>query len=152
MTISQHPVFYATVMLLAGLGIPVMAALNGGLGTKLQSPMLAATILFGIGLVASLGLLIAIEGLSISLPKTPTSVISYLGGLFIVFYIFSITWIAPKFGVGNAVFFVLLGQIISVAIIDHFGLMGALHHPISLRRAAGLILMSIGVFLAVRRF
>ena len=88
MTISQHPVFYATVMLLAGLGIPVMAALNGGLGTKLQSPMLAATILFGIGLVASLGLLIAIEGLSISLPKTPTSVISYLGGLFIVFYIF----------------------------------------------------------------
>ena len=152
MTIPQHPVFYAMVMLLAGLGIPVMAALNGGLGAKLQSPMLAATILFGVGLIASLGLLMAVEGLSIPAPKTPTSVTSYLGGLFIVFYIFSITWIAPKFGVGNAVAFVLLGQIISVAIIDHFSLMGALHHRISLQRAAGLLLMSVGVFLAVRRF
>jgi transporter family-2 protein len=152
MTIPQHPIFYATVMLLAGLGIPVMAALNGSLGAKLQSPMLAATILFGVGLIVSLGLLIAFEGLSISPPKTPTLITSYLGGLFIVFYIFSITWIAPKFGVGNAVVFVLLGQIISVAIIDHFSLMGALHHPISLQRALGLILMAIGVFLAVRRF
>jgi len=152
MTIPQHPIFYASVMLLAGLGIPVMAALNGGLGAKLQSPMLAATILFGVGLIASLGLLIAFEGFSISPLKAPTPMTSYLGGLFIVFYIFSITWIAPKFGVGNAVVFVLLGQIISVAIIDHFSLMGALHHPISLQRALGLILMSIGVFLAVRRF
>ncbi|MDA9984065.1 DMT family transporter [Porticoccaceae bacterium] len=152
MTIPHNPVFYGSVMLLAGLGIPVMAALNGGLGAKLQNPMLAATVLFGVGLIASLTLLIAFEGISILPPKTSISITSYLGGLFIVFYIFSITWIGPKFGVGNAVIFVLLGQIISVAIIDHFSLMGALHHPISLQRAIGLILMSIGVFLAVRRF
>ena len=152
MTIPQQPIFCAIIMLLAGLGIPVMAALNGGLGAKLQNPMLAATILFGVGLIASLGLLIAFNGFSISPQKTTIAFSSYLGGLFIVFYIFSITWIAPKFGVGNAVIFVLLGQIISVAIIDHFSLMGAIHHPISLQRAAGLILMSVGVFLAIRRF
>jgi len=31
-------------MLLAGLGIPIMAAFNGGLAAKLNSPALAATI------------------------------------------------------------------------------------------------------------
>ncbi len=41
---------------------------------------------------------------------------SYLGGLFVVFYLLGMTWIAPKFGVGNAVAFVLLGQIISIFI------------------------------------
>ena len=71
MTIPQQPIFYAIIMLLAGLGIPVMAALNGGLGAKLQNPMLAATILFGVGLIASLGLLIAFNGFSISPQKTP---------------------------------------------------------------------------------
>ena len=30
-------------------------------------------------------------------------------------YVLSITFIAPKFGVGNVVFFVLLGQLVSVA-------------------------------------
>ncbi|MFZ8974113.1 MAG: DMT family transporter, partial [Pseudomonadales bacterium] len=32
-----------------------------------------------------------------------------LGGLFVAFYVLSITYIAPHFGIGNAVFFVLLG-------------------------------------------
>jgi len=33
---------HALIMLCAGVGIPIMAALNGGLGVKLQSPVLAA--------------------------------------------------------------------------------------------------------------
>ena len=74
----------------------------------------------------------------------------YLGGLFVVFYVLSITWIAPKFGVGNAVAFVLLGQIISMSIIDHFSLLGAAYHPISAVRFVGLAFMAIGVFLSVR--
>ena len=75
---------------------------------------------------------------------------SYLGGLFVVFYVLGMTWIAPKFGVGNAVAFVLLGQIISMAIIDHFSLLGAAYHPISAQRFVGIALMAIGVFMSVR--
>lgn len=75
----------------------------------------------------------------------------YLGGTFVAFYILSVTWVAPKFGVGNAVAFVLLGQLISMAAIDQFGLFGAPTHAITLQRTIGLILMAIGVFLAVRR-
>ena len=44
--------------------------------------------------------------------------------------------------------FVLGGQIISSALIDHFGLFGAPHKPVDLLRAAGLIIMAIGIVIA----
>ena len=58
------------------------------------------------------------------------------------------TFIAPKFGVGNAIFFVLVGQLVSAATIDHFGLFGALRSAIDLKRTAGIALMIAGVYLA----
>lgn len=147
----NHPIFYALVMLVAGLGIPVMATLNAGLGARLENPMLASTVLFVVAIVAAVTSLLVFQGV----PRAPFAnsvpIHFYLGGFFVVFYVLSITWIAPKFGVGNAVAFVLLGQIISMAIIDHYRLMGAMHHPISMQRFSGLVLMAVGVFLAVRR-
>jgi len=147
----HHPVFYAVLMLVSGLGIPIFAALNGELGTRFHSPTLAATISLLVGVVASLCFLFISGGVPRLVPVSPVPIYYYLGGLFIVLYILGITWVAPKFGVGNAVAFVLLGQLISMAIIDHLSLFGALHHPISIQRFAGLIFMGIGVFLAVRR-
>ena len=147
----HHPAFYATIMLAAGLGIPVFAALNGDLGTKLQSPALAATISLSVGVAASLCILVFLEGVPRIGSTSSAPIYSYLGGLFIVFYILAITWVAPRFGVGNAIAFVLLGQLISMAIIDHYSLLNAIHHPISVRRIVGLTFMAIGVFLAVRR-
>lgn len=44
-------------------------------------------------------------------------------------------------------FFVLPGQLISAALIDHFGLFGARVSPLSLSRAGGIALMAAGVFL-----
>jgi len=51
---------------------------------------------------------------------------------------------------GNAIFFVLLGQIISAVIIDHFGLMGVPVARIDLIGIAGITLMVVWVLLARR--
>ncbi len=151
MTSPHNQTFYALLMLAAGLGIPVMAALNGNLGTRLNSPSFATTILFIVGGLIALGYLLLSEGIPKFNNPEPTPVYFYLGGIFVAFYILSMTWVAPKFGVGNAVSFVLLGQLISMAIIDHFGLLGAPQSFISAQRLSGLFLMIVGVFLAVRR-
>lgn len=50
----HNPVFYAALMLVVGLGIPIFAALNGELGSKLQSPALAATTALSVGVVVSI--------------------------------------------------------------------------------------------------
>lgn len=143
---------YSAVMLVAGLGIPVMAALNGSLGVRLQSPLLAAVILFAVGLVGAVAALLFTEGLPASLTgSVPTPWYFYTGGAFVIFYILSITFVAPRFGVANAVSFVLLGQLIAMSLIDHFGALGAPRFPMTLQRLTGLTMMAAGVFLAVNR-
>lgn len=147
----QQPIFFALLMFVAGLGIPVMAALNGGLGSKLGSPALATAILFAVGGLISLGYLYLTDGMSKINFRQPIPIFFYFGGVFVMFYILSMTWIAPKFGVANSVSLVLLGQLISMVVIDQYGLLGAQQHSISTQRIAGLIFMALGVFLVVRR-
>jgi len=136
---------YAFVMLAAGIGIPILAALNAGLGKQIGSPAAASLVLFLVALATS-----AIVTLIVG-PQALTKVASapkhlLLAGALIAFYVLSITYIAPHFGIGNAVFFVLLGQLISAAAIDHWGLFGAQLSPLSLTRAAGIGLMAFGVW------
>ena len=128
-----------------------MAALSGTLGARYGSPAFATSVLFFVALCISVAFFFAVEGGLKSAPKTPLPFYFYLGGVFVAFYVLSVTWVAPQFGVGNAVAFVLLGQLISMAAIDQFGLLGAPTQAITLQRSIGLILMSVGVFLAVRR-
>ena len=71
----------------------------------------------------------------------------FLAGLLVCFYVLSVTWVAPRFGLGNAITCVLLGQLVSAAVIDQFGLMGAMVRQASPLRLAGLGLMTLGVIL-----
>ena len=137
---------YAVVMLLAGVGIPVLAALNAGLGSRIGSPAAAATVLFVVAFSVSLlvAMLVGRQGFA-QIPAAPKHLL--LAGFLVAFYILSITFIAPHFGVGNAVFFVLVGQLFSAAAIDHFGLFGAQVAPLGAARAAGIALMCAGVWL-----
>ena len=137
---------YALIMLLAGIGIPILAALNAALGTRLGNPAAAATVLFIIafGTAATVFVLTGAHGLA-KLGSAPKHLL--FAGVLIAFYVLTITYIAPHFGVGNAVFFVLLGQLISAAAIDHFGLFGAQATTLSVTRIGGIALMAAGVWL-----
>ncbi|MDX2426860.1 MAG: DMT family transporter [Cycloclasticus sp.] len=152
MKVINRTAIYAMIMLVAGLGIPIMGALSGGLGVKLASSGLASLTLCAVGVVISFSILFLLEGLPKKLPAEPVPIHFYLGGFCIVLYTLSITWVGPRFGIGNAVCFVLLGQLISMSTIDHFGLMGAPRSPISWQRVIGLLLMLAGVFLVVKGF
>ena len=134
----------AFVMLAAGIVVPILAALNAGLGVRLGSPVSAALILFLVAALSTVAVYAWTGGGFTGLAATPRHFL--LGGVLIAFYVLSITWIAPTFGVGNAVFFVLLGQLISAALIDHFGLFGAQVSALTWTRAAGIALMAAGVF------
>ncbi len=136
---------YALIMLIAGIGIPTLAALNAALGAKIGSPAAAATVLFVVAFLVSLiATLMTGPQEFTRLAGAPKHL--FLGGVLIAFYVLSVTFIAPHFGVGNAVFFVLLGQMISAAAIDHFGLFGAQVSPLGLTRAGGIALMAAGVW------
>ncbi len=133
---------HGAIMLAAGVGIPLLAALNAQLGQRLAAPVAAAVVLFSVALLLAC-LVLAVSGQGGALRLLPTAPGHlFLGGVFIAFYVLSVTWVAPRFGVGNAIFCVLLGQMLSAAVIDHFALFGALHRPLTAMRLSGLALMA----------
>ena len=141
---------YAFWMLLAGVGIPVLAALNSQLGARLGAPVAAGFVLFSVGFAAA-ALLLLLSGQApalTALSAQPKHL--FLAGLLMAFYAFSITWVAPRFGVGNAVFCVLLGQMIAATLIDQFGLFGAIVRTVTLTRALGIVAMVAGLALIQR--
>lgn len=137
----------AMILFVAGAGIPLMAALNSGLGARLGSPIPAAFVLFLLATTITAGLMLTI-------PMPARSVISavpiqyFLGSIFVAFYVLAMTWIAPKLGIGNAIFIVLIGQLIASAVIDHYGLLNVPRSTVSLPRLTGIALVILGVYLA----
>lgn len=141
---------YGAIMLAAGVGIPVLAALNAQLGGRIGSPTAAAVVLFAVAMAVALGAMVLGQGSGglTRLAGQPGHL--FLGGVLVAFYVLAVTFVAPRFGVGNAVFFVLLGQMVSAAVIDQFGLFGALVRPVTLMRAAGIGCMGLGLLLIQR--
>ncbi len=141
---------YGAVMFVAGVGIPILAALNAQLGARIGSPFAAAAVLFCVALAAAVVVMTATRsgGALVQVPVQPKHLL--LGGLLVCFYVTSITFVAPRFGVGNAVFFVLLGQMVSAALIDQFGLFGAILREMPWQRAAGIGAMVAGLVLIQR--
>ena len=136
--------FSASIMLAAGLGIPILASLNAALGQFIGSPVVAVIVLLGVAFLSICLISLTTNNFPMTkLIEAPKHL--FIAGFFVVFYMLSVTAIAPHFGIGNAIFFVLLGQLISAAFIDHFALFGSSGSALTLTRATGLALISLGV-------
>lgn len=137
----------SAVVFAAGIGIPTMAAINANLGARLANPVLATVILMLLGFVLSAFYMLVTQGVP-SLPSQSPPLWTFAGGFFVVFYVLSVTAIAPVIGLGNAIFLVLLGQIVATTAIDHFALFGAIQNQVSLQKLAGIAFMVVGIILA----
>ena len=83
----NSPIFYAVVMALAGCGIPIMAAMNAGLGARIQNPVFATTLLVILALFISIVMLFLSPGeIKITVPKN-IPLYFYFGGFLFIFYI-----------------------------------------------------------------
>ena len=135
----------------AGVLIPVMAALNGGLGRAIGSAAWAAVILFTVALAASL----VAAGAQSGPPRTEALAAvrpEQLGaGLVVAFYVLTATYLTPRFGVAPTILCVVAAQIVTAAVIGHFGWLGAPVQRMDVLRLAGLALMLGGLFLTQLR-
>jgi transporter family-2 protein len=139
--------------LIAGALIPVQAAANAALSKSIRGnvPFSALTLFVVAGVATVLALLLAREPTPTVASLRAAPWWSYLGGLIVAFYVFSITFLAPRIGVGTAISLIVIGQILAALTIDHFGLLRSLTFPLTPVRLLGAVLMGVGVFLALRR-
>lgn len=137
---------YAVWAAAAGALIPFMAILNARLGRTLGEPLFAPVVLFAVGFATALAVALLASGQLPDLRQLPGArAIDFAGGAIVAGYVISVTLLAPRFGVGNAILFVMTAQIFTSALIDHFGLLGAAIRPVSALRAVGMAVMLAGL-------
>ena len=137
---------YAAWAAAAGALIPFMAVLNGRLGRVLGEPLLAPVLLFAVGLMTALTVGLVATGQVPDLRQAMSArPIDFAGGVIVAGYVISVTLLAPRFGVGNAILFVMTAQIFTSALIDHFGMLGATVRPVTAVRLVGMAAMLAGL-------
>jgi len=150
---------FAVAAALAGILLPIQAAVNGRLGKALANPALASLISFAIGTAAVAVYVLLARQFAAPVPvveeaaRTPLSRQPWwvwLGGLCGAIYVTTVVICAPRIGVANLGALVILGQMVAALFLDHFGLFGLPVHPFSLGRAAGVVLIVAGVLLVQR--
>lgn len=137
---------YAMWAFAAGTLIPAMAILNARLGRILGEPAHAAVVLFAVGLFAASAANVALTRRFPSLVAlSASSPINFAGGAIVAFYVLSVTMLAPRFGIGNVILFAMTAQILTAALIDHFGLFGAPVRRLTTGRFLGIAILFAGL-------
>lgn len=96
-----------------------------------------ALFIFGIG-----------KGALYPLPDVPWYI--YLGGIIGVFIVYLVAVSIPEVGVSNATTAIIVGQVFTALVIDHYGAFGLAASPFGSQQVIGLILLAIGAKLLLK--
>jgi transporter family-2 protein len=134
-----------------GAGLVVQVGMNGTLRSLLGSPIVAALISFLVGslaLAVYAGLARTPLPLRAQLGAVPAW--AWLGGVLGAFYVASSVIVGPRLGAATLLALVVLGQLGTSLLVDHYGWLGFPQHPLNLVRVLGAVLLFGGVLLITR--
>ena len=140
------------VLLGAGAGtlVAMQAPINSRLG-KTVGGVQAATFSFLVGTAALVAISFILRGGLASLGnvgKVPWWAL--VGGLLGAVYVFVALEAVQTLGASGLSAVVIAGQLTMSVVIDRFGLLGVVRHPVGAQRIVGLALLLAGVALVVR--
>jgi bacterial/archaeal transporter family-2 protein len=132
--------------MLGGAATALQVPINAYLRRYCAHPMQATLLSFSVGLVIALAIA-ARWGLK---EETITQLRSapwwaWLGGAMGVIFVTTNILVSPRLGVAITLTLVMVAQLITSAVIDHFGFFGIETRTVSLSRVAGIALIFAGV-------
>jgi transporter family-2 protein len=131
----------------AGALIPLQAGINASLRGALNSPLFAAVTNFTVG-----GLLLASYAL---VSRSPLPALAdaakapwwnWVGGSMGAMLVLTGVVLSHRLGAATFVACIILGQLASSVLLDHFGLAGFSQHSVNGMRIFGLVLLAAGVY------
>jgi transporter family-2 protein len=132
----------------------ILMAVQGSLNTSLSKVIGLIETTFVVHVTGTIILLLVLfvfrmgKGNLNALPQAPWY--AYLGGLVGVFIIYLVAASIPKVGVANATTAIIVGQVLTAIIIDHFGGFGLEQFSCGWNEIAGLALLAIGAYLLLK--
>ena len=140
-----------TLMLVAGVTLPLQAVINGRLGTQLANPFWASAIQNVIGASLMVFVILAVRSPPPSVGQIAAVPLwAWVGGWLGAIYVLGSLLATPRLGATRAMVAVITGQLAASVVLDHFGILQA-RRPIDLRTVGGLVLLAGGAALILGR-
>ena len=138
-------VIFAIWSVLAGVGIPLIGVLNSGIARSIGNPYGATAVMFAVAAIITLGITLPFYGLPSLAQLTSAPPISFGAGILIGFYVLSATVIIPRIGAASFIAYILIAQLMTSAVVDHFGLLGVMKRPMDVPKVLGLVVILAGI-------
>jgi len=143
--------FYYALAFGAGLVLVLQVGMNATLRGVLDSPLAAALISFLVGTAAlALYMLVTRTPWPARAQLAAVPAWAWYGGALGAFYVATSVIVGPRLGAATLLALVVLGQLLTSLLVDHFGWVGFPQHPLSLTRLTGAALLFAGVLLITR--
>jgi bacterial/archaeal transporter family-2 protein len=132
-----------------GALLPVEALLNARLAQVTRGPLFAAFVTCIVGAAALGSVLFATRAFTpVPGPGSAPPWI-WLGGLLGATYLASATMLVPRLGAAALICLVILGQVLSSLLLDHYGVLNSVR-PADPVRVLGAVLVAAGALLVAR--
>ncbi len=130
---------------LAGLSMALQGSMNSALG-KTIGQLEATAVVHLIGTVTAAGLLLLGLGKGDLARYADAPPYTYLGGVLSVVIIYLVVASIPRVGVAPATTAIIVGQVLTAALIDHLGLFGLKRISFSYLKLLGIALLAAGAW------
>jgi bacterial/archaeal transporter family-2 protein len=137
--------FAPFLVVAAGCSVAFQQLLNANLGKTLHSALWSAFVSYFGGTIALAVLLVILREPFFNLvPSTRAPLIAWTGGIFGAMFIATNAIMIPRLGVATVMTLVVVGQLLSSLVFDHFGLLGTPLHQITFVRLLGAACLIAG--------
>ena len=138
---------YLIIALAAGVALATQSAINTQLAKAMSGEAVIATFIsFAVGTIALFFIAwikTDLWGNLSAIPSQPWW--KLIGGILGAVVVFTTVLLAPKLGITAMLFFIIVGQLITAATIDHFGLIGMPIREVNITKFIGLIIVAFGL-------
>ena len=138
---------YLIVALAAGVALATQSAINTQLAKAMSGEAVIATFIsFAVGTIVLFFIAWVKTDLWGNLSTVPSQPWwKLIGGILGAVVVFTTVLLAPKLGITAMLFFIIVGQLITAATIDHFGLIGMPIREVNITKLIGLIIVAFGL-------
>ena len=138
---------YLIIALAAGVALAPQSAINTQLAKAMSGEAVIATFIsFAVGTIVLFFIAWVKTDLWGNLSAIPSQPWwKLIGGVLGAIVVFTTVLLAPKLGITAMLFFIIVGQLITAATIDHFGLIGMPIREVNITKFIGLIIVAFGL-------
>ena len=138
---------YLIIALAAGVALATQSAINTQLAKAMSGEAVIATFIsFAVGTIVLFFIAWVKTDLWGNLSTVPSQPWwKLIGGILGAVVVFTTVLLAPKLGITAMLFFIIAGQLITAATIDHFGLIGMPIREVNITKFIGLIIVAFGL-------